>query len=118
MILRLYGSANVLGRRSAEYSELLASAFEGVEPPGARQIVVLDIDRVQTSCGYGVPLFDYAGERDTLRRWAESKGDSGLREYRRQKNVVSIDGLATGMVDEDEDGHGRREVGLRTKIEP
>jgi hypothetical protein len=117
MILRLYGSANVLGRRSAEYSELLASAFEGVELPGARQIVVLDIDRVQTSCGYGVPLFDYAGERDTLRRWAESKGDSGLREYRRQKNAVSIDGLATGLVDEDEDGHGRGEVEPRTKIE-
>ena len=118
MILRLYGSANVLGRKSTEYSELLASAFEGVEPPGARQIVVLDIDRVQTSCGYGVPLFNYAGERDTLRRWAESKGDSGLREYRRQKNVVSIDGMATGLVDEDEDRYGRREVGSRTKIEP
>lgn len=117
MILRLYGSANVLGRRSAEYSELLASAFEGIEPPGARQIVVLDIDRVQTSCGYGVPLFDYAGERDTLRRWAESKGDSGLREYRRQKNAVSIDGLATGLVEEDEDGHERGEVEPRTKIE-
>lgn len=118
MILRLYGSANVLGRRGAEYSKLLVSAFEGVEPPGARQIVVLGIERVQTSCGYGVPLFDYAGERDTLRRWAESKGDAGLREYRRQKNAVSIDGLATGLVDEDEDGHERGEVEPRTKIEP
>ena len=117
MILRLYGSANVLGQRSAEYSELLASAFEGVEPPGARQIIVLDIDRVQTSCGYGVPLFDYAGARDTLRKWAQSKGDAGLREYRRQKNAVSIDGLATGLVDEDEDGHERGEVEPRTKIE-
>lgn len=97
MILRLYGMAKVLPRRSAEYAELLASAFGGVEPPGARQMVVLDVDRVQTSCGYGVPLFEYAGERDTLRRWATSKGEAGLEDYRRQKNAVSIDGLPTGL---------------------
>ena len=102
MILRLYGSAKVLPRRSGEYTDLLESAFGGVEPPGARQIIVLDLDRVQTSCGYGVPLFDYAGERDTLRRWALSKGEAGLKEYRQQKNAVSIDGLPTGPVDSDD----------------
>jgi hypothetical protein len=55
---------------------------------------------VQTSCGYGVPLFDYAGERSTLRRRAEQKGDAGLEEYRRHKNARSLDGLPTGLAED------------------
>ncbi|HEY2469303.1 MAG TPA: pyridoxamine 5'-phosphate oxidase family protein [Terracidiphilus sp.] len=97
MILRLYGLATVLPGKSAAYTELLNSTFDGVEPPGARQIIVLEVDRVQTSCGYGVPLFEYVGERDTLRRWAQVKGEEGLNEYRRLKNVESIDGFPTGL---------------------
>ena len=122
MILRLYGTAKVFVRRSAEYGELLEAAFGGVEPPGARQMVVVDVDRVQTSCGFGVPLFEYAGERDTLRRWAMSKGEPGLSEYRRQKNVVSIDGFPTGTVDSDDGEEAVRaspaevESGTRMKV--
>jgi hypothetical protein len=56
---------------------------------------------VQTSCGYGVPLFEYISERETLRRWAEQKGDAGLEEYRRQKNAHSLDGLPTGLAEEE-----------------
>lgn len=100
LILRLYGHGRIVLRGRPEYARLLADAFDGDEPPGARQIVVLDFDLVQTSCGYGVPLFDYAGERENLRRWAEAKGEDGLDDYRRDKNAVSIDGLPTGMFDE------------------
>ena len=59
--------------------------------------MVLDIDLVQTSCGYGVPLFEYVAERPTLTRWAEAKGETGLEEYRQSKNAFSIDGLPTGI---------------------
>ena len=97
LILRLYGRGRILPRGGAEYAGLLADAFAGAEPPGARQIVLLDIDLVQTSCGYGVPLFDYVDERPNLVRWAESRGEDGLDEYRREKNAVSIDGAPTGM---------------------
>lgn len=97
MILRLYGSGDVLARGSAEYADLLNTAFGGVERVGTRQIMVLDVESVATSCGYGVPLFDYVEERDTLTRWAETKGPDGLREYWGKKNVVSIDGFPTGM---------------------
>ena len=93
MILRLYGSGRILPRGSEAYAELLGASFGNEEPPGARQIVVLDIDLVQTSCGYGVPLFEHVGERDTLKEWATRKGEDGLAEYRLEKNVVSIDGL-------------------------
>jgi hypothetical protein len=97
LILRLYGQGRTFGRGSREYTDLLASAFSNEERPGSRQIVLLDIDLVQTSCGYGVPLFEYVDERPTLTRWAESKGEDGLEEYRRLKNRFSIDGLPTGL---------------------
>jgi len=61
--------------------------------------VALDVELVQKSCGYGVPLFDYHGERPSLVRWAEAKGDEGLDAYRRENNILSIDGLATGWLD-------------------
>ncbi|GHG71091.1 pyridoxamine 5'-phosphate oxidase family protein [Comamonas sp. JC664] len=101
MILRLYGRGQVLRQGSAEYSRLLASEFGGVEPLGARQMVKLDIDLVQKSCGYGVPLYAFSGDRPTLTRWAENKGAEGLAEYRRQKNARSIDGMPTGLFDDD-----------------
>ena len=100
MILRLYGRGRILPRGGAEYATLLASHFAGLEPAGARQMVRLDVDRVQTSCGMNVPRFDYVGDREQLTRWAEAKGEAGLEEYRRQKNVLSIDGLPTGMFEE------------------
>jgi hypothetical protein len=99
LILRLYGHGKALLRGECAYSQLLSSSFDNLEPPGSRQIVVLDIDLVQTSCGYGVPLFEYIAERPTLRRWAEAKGEAGLEEYRRRNNAFSIDGLATGILE-------------------
>lgn len=97
-ILRLYGRGRSLPRGADGYARLLAGAFGGDEPAGARQIVLLDVDLVQTSCGYGVPLFEYAGERPAIRRWAEAKGEAGLEAYRREKNAASLDGLPSGLV--------------------
>jgi Pyridoxamine 5'-phosphate oxidase len=99
-ILRLYGRGETLRRGSRAYAELLERAFGGAEPAGARQIVRLDVDLVQTSCGYGTPLFDYCGERPSLDNWSQSKGEEGLEAYRRDKNAVSLDGLPTGLFDE------------------
>lgn len=100
MILRLYGRGRVVRRGSAEYASFVESRFEGQEIAGARQTVVLEIDLVQTSCGFNVPLFDYVGERDTLLRWAENKGGEGLEQYWREKNAFSIDGFATGLIED------------------
>ena len=102
MILRLYGRGTVLARGSKAYQEMLAASFDGEERPGARQIVVVDVDLVQTSCGYGVPLFEYSGERTTLTRWAEAKNEEQLRAYWREKNSRSIDGFPTGMLEANE----------------
>jgi hypothetical protein len=48
---------------------------------------------VQTSCGYGVPLFDFVADRPNLARWAATQGEYGLMAYRDRKNRVSLDGL-------------------------
>ncbi len=101
LILRLYGKGRVVARGSDMYTHMLADDFDGNEPLGARQIVVLDIDLVQTSCGYGVPLFDYRGERPSMDNWAKSKGEEGLVTYRREHNRVSLDGLPTGLAVEE-----------------
>ena len=102
LILRLYGRGTAHPRGSSSYSRLLTEAFGGQEPPGARQIVTLAVDLVQTSCGFGVPLFDYQGERPSLTRWAESKTEAEIEDYWREKNSVSIDGLPTGLFAEAE----------------
>lgn len=97
LILRLYGRGHVVRRQDAAWSELRRHF---AELPGERQFIVLDIDSVQTSCGYAVPLYTYRGERDTLARWAEKKGTLGLLDYWREKNQVSIDGLSTGLLED------------------
>ncbi|MGA3000567.1 MAG: pyridoxamine 5'-phosphate oxidase family protein [Acetobacteraceae bacterium] len=99
MILRLYGHGRSLPAGSDEYEQLLASAFGGDEPPGARQIVLLDVEAVQTSCGYSVPLYEFKEDRQTLKNWASRKGKDGIREYWHEKNIASIDGLPTGMLE-------------------
>lgn len=96
LILRLYGHARAVHPRDAEWDGLLA-LFPPF--PGARQVMLMDVDLVQTSCGAGVPLFDYQGERDTLLRWSEQKGPQGVREYWERKNSTSLDGKPTGIVE-------------------
>src|SRR5262249_54021194 len=110
VILRLYGKGHAIRRNSAEYRRLLDAQYGGEEPLGARQIIHLDIDLVQTSCGYGVPLFDYQSERPNLDRWAEAKGEDGLRAYWREKNLHSMDGLPTGLLDHDDFGLNQSKV--------
>lgn len=99
LILRLYGRGRVIGRSSEEYRSLCEQLFPGPQPLGARQIVWLDFDLVKSSCGYGVPLMRYEGERDQMDRWAEAKGEDGIRAYWHDKNLISMDGLPTGFVE-------------------
>ncbi|HEV2533003.1 pyridoxamine 5'-phosphate oxidase family protein [Phenylobacterium sp.] len=98
LILRLYGRGCVLPRGGRDYAQLLDEQFGGQEPIGARQMVRLDVEMLQTSCGYGVPTYLYAGERPSLDNWAQA-ADRDLAAYRAEKNLVSLDGLPTGLVE-------------------
>jgi hypothetical protein len=93
-ILRLYGHGYTVLPGDEEW-EQLAKLFE--LQLATRQIIVADIHKVQTSCGFSVPYYEYLGERDQAQSWAEHKGAEGLEQYKQEKNRVSIDGLPTAL---------------------
>ena len=93
-ILRLYGKGRTVLPADEEWPELAAHFKLHM---ATRQIIVADISKVQTSCGFSVPLYDYKGERDHADKWAEKKGKDGLQQYMKDKNRVSLDGLPTAI---------------------
>ncbi len=91
-ILRLYGKGFTVLPDTTEW-DIYSPHFKLYS--STRQLIVADIDLVQTSCGFGVPLFEYVGERDIHFNWAEKKGKDGLLDYVQENNLTSLDGLPT-----------------------
>jgi hypothetical protein len=89
-IFRLHGRGTAVLPGSAEWDEL-AQHFEA--GPGARAIVSVEVDRVSDSCGYGVPLYTYEGERTQMDQWVDRKGPAGLDAYELENNTASLNGL-------------------------
>ena len=101
-ILRLYGKAVSVHPRDSQWPELDALFNPN---PAARQFVDFDIQMVLTSCGFGVPLFDYLGERENMNKWIDSKAElgdvrEGMENYWKEKNQVSLDGLPTYVLED------------------
>jgi hypothetical protein len=98
-ILRIHGRGEVVAPEEDRFDALLERA--GFEDPGAeearRAIVLVEVDRIADSCGYGVPLMSYEGRRPHMEKWAEKKlrvgGPDAILAYQTEKNVESIDGL-------------------------
>lgn len=89
-ILRLYGRGRAVEPGDPEW----ATASAGFPLlPGVRSVIVLEVERIADSCGYGVPQYDYLGGRPQLADWCERKGAEGVRSYQRRKNRSSLDGL-------------------------
>ncbi|WP_020143077.1 pyridoxamine 5'-phosphate oxidase family protein [Terracoccus sp. 273MFTsu3.1] len=89
-IVRLHGTGRHVPLGEAEFD-----SYRGLfaDHPGARGVVVIDVERVSDSCGYAVPFMSHDRDRDLLTRWAGNRGDDGLATYRATKNATSIDGL-------------------------
>lgn len=96
LILRLYGKGEIVRLNSQKWKNL-SGHFQSFI--GERQIIVLHIESLQTSCGFGVPVFQLKAERTKLVEWAERKSENGINAYWREKNKTSIDGLPTGICD-------------------
>lgn len=94
LILRLYGRGRVAGHNDSAFA---AHVDRFPFLPGARQIIFIDIESIQTSCGYGVPEMTVERERQTLVKWAENKGPEGIEAYQADRNRTSIDGFETGI---------------------
>ena len=93
-ILRLYGQAEMFHKGDAkwpEYYEIFPAQL------GARQIFILNIDLIQSSCGFAVPLYEYQENREVLSNWAKSKGQDGIEEYWSDRNQTSLDGKPTNI---------------------
>ena len=95
LILRLYGQGEVVHQSSGKWKDLSACFDSFV---GTRQIIVLHVESLQASCGFGVPLYEFKESRSQLIEWATKKGDD-INVYWQEKNQTSIDGLPTGIFD-------------------
>ncbi|MHB8624856.1 MAG: pyridoxamine 5'-phosphate oxidase family protein [Aggregatilineales bacterium] len=95
-VLRLYGHGRVVLPNDSEW-QALSNHF--MLYPGTRQIITADITRVSTACGYAVPLYAFEGQREALVKWAEHKGDDGIKTYWQEKNLRSIDSLPTPLLE-------------------
>ena len=98
-IVRLHGRGEAIRPGDPRFAELIGR-FDFDEPAiedSRRSIILVDVARIADSCGYGVPLMSYEGEREHARKWAEKKvrvgGAEALRDYERTRNAVSLDGL-------------------------
>lgn len=103
-ILRLYGRARMIQPGDEDWNQM-----NGLFPPlvGTRQVFDVAVDEAMTACGFGVPLYEYTGQRETMELWAQNKGPQGLLDYQRRKNSRSIDGFDTHLPAATLDGGGR-----------
>jgi len=89
-IVRLHGRGLVVERGDPRFDEMA----EGLSAPAAaRAVIVVDVERISDSCGYGVPVMPFDHHRDNLDHWADTKGPDGLETYREEHNATSLDGL-------------------------
>ena len=95
LILRIYGTATAVHPRDGAWGQL-SSQFP--DYTGARQVFDLDIELVQTSCGYAVPHYEHKGDRQTLDNWADKKGREGIQAYWEEKNTRSLNDRETGIL--------------------
>lgn len=89
-IVRMHGQGEVIESHHRDF--LTLKARFGIVP-GLRSFIRVRLTRVSTSCGFGVPLYEFLGNRNQLAAWAEHKGSEKLVEYQHEKNASSIDGL-------------------------
>lgn len=89
-IVRLHGRGEVIDPTHADF-DALTSHFPKFT--GLRCFLRVDCHRISDSCGFGVPLYTFAGQREQLTDWAERKGEPNLDEYIAVNNASSLDGL-------------------------
>ncbi|HEV2062463.1 MAG TPA: pyridoxamine 5'-phosphate oxidase family protein [Solirubrobacteraceae bacterium] len=99
-IVRLHGTGEPVFPDDARFDELLGECGfdELTEVEEARRaIVVVDVERISDSCGYGVPLMEYVGERPhfdlSKKKKLRTMGPEMLRARDAQRNARSIDAL-------------------------
>jgi len=89
-IVRLHGEGEPIAPKHPDF-ETMRALFK--DTPGLRAFIRVRLNRISDSCGFGVPVYEFRGERSQLKEWVERKGEDSLAAYRQTKNSCSIDGL-------------------------
>ena len=89
-IYRFYGQGRSVEPHEPEFESLLPM-FPGL--PTIRNFIVVDVQNIRDSCGYGVPLYEFKGDRESLPNWVNAKSPDELLQYRIERNAESLDGL-------------------------
>jgi hypothetical protein len=93
-ILRIHGRGRVILPADDAFADMLAHfEIDQAHLPGVRSIICVTAKRINDSCGFGVPLYEYQGQRSRLTDWIARKGADGVAEYQAKRNVTSLDGL-------------------------
>ena len=92
LILRAYGQARAIHTDDPDFADLDASFAPHI---GTRQLYDMQIDLVQTSCGWAVPVMDLVEPRTVLDQWSETRGPDYIRTHWQHKNARTIDGFPT-----------------------
>jgi hypothetical protein len=92
-ILRIHAWGEAFEPGTPEFAELRERFPEVPVEAAVRSVIRVRAVRIADSCGYGVPLYEYKGDRRQLHDWAERKGSDGLADYRRERNARSVEGL-------------------------
>ena len=95
MILRLFGTARAVHMNDPDWKALYGLFEPNIS---ARQIFDMQVEIVQSSCGFGVPLMEYQQDREDMSKWAEKKGPQGIVDYWHDNNQVSLDGIESHIL--------------------
>ena len=93
-ILRIYGKGKAIHPNDTEWKDLISLFPENL---GARQIFDITVESAQDSCGMSIPYYEFLGERNQLKDWAENQKEGAIEKYWKDRNTESIDGLPTGI---------------------
>ncbi|MCP4300018.1 MAG: pyridoxamine 5'-phosphate oxidase family protein [Gammaproteobacteria bacterium] len=102
-IFRFYGHGRPVEPHDVDFDKLVPM-FPNM--PAIRNFIVVDIECIRDSCGYGVPLYEFKHERESLKNWCDNKTADELLEYRIERNAQSLDGLPGLHVEPSTSSHG------------
>lgn len=91
LILRIYGNGQIFDKDSVEFTQWMERYYPEVDKASARQIILVKIEAIQTSCGFGVPLMEFVGDRETLNQWGEKQLANGTLDDYIDKNKARLD---------------------------
>jgi hypothetical protein len=96
-ILRLYCTARAIQEKDEEWDKYISNFSVS---RAARQVFEVTIHNVNNSCGMGVPLYEFQGQRNELTDFYDNSSKEKHIEYMKRKNQISFDGKPTKLFED------------------